>query len=482
MTKQIEQENILIVDDDKDILQAYQLLLKQQNKLAYVCDNPLDAIDIIPPNWCGVAVIDIYMPYLSGLELMDKIHKIDRQIPVLLITGHGDVPLAVEAVKKGAYDFIEKPIDPALFMQKINTVLAERERHLARKLQKQQQIALHLIGESTWAKTMREKLLAYSLTTLPVYLYGPAGVGKLLAAKQLIASHTMHVNNNHANSNHTNNSHTNHINTNSNHTDITPSSRAEAITAPPNPIEIHNLQQVDNFDDFESWLLRAEHGTLILQHIDLLPTKYQKLLIQYQDVEYKANHDANNQHTGSLDRRFRLIVTSYKSPEQLAAEQILLPEFYYLFSLSKLEFLSLQQRKKDIITIFEYYLKMACKRVNIKRPPLSDLLKKTLTNRQWGNNVSELINAAELFAVGITPTKESSMFCPPDHFFPHNFYADRNHSLEQNIDEYEKNLIINALDLHQGRINEAADYLKIPRKKLYLRMKKHQIDKDRFKY
>lgn len=410
-----EYENILIIDDDKDILQAYQILLKQQHKRVRVDDNPLNVTQIIPHDWNGIVISDIYMPYLSGVELMEKIHQIDKYIPVLLVTGHGDVPMAVDAVKKGAYDFLEKPVDPSLFIKKINLALAEREKYLIQKSQKQQQITEHLIGDSIWAKEIREKIYAYSLTTLPVYLYGDAGTGKLLAAKQLCP---------------------NGDNT---------------------PLQIHNLQQIESFDDFELWIERANNGTLILQHIDFLPIKYQKMLVQYQTQPNK---------------KFRLVVTSLKRPEQLASEQILLPEFYYLFSLTQLECPSLQQRKKDIIILFEYYLKIASKRLSIKRPMVNETLKKTLNDRLWENNVSELINAAELFAVGIMPTKDSQSF----------FYLNKNLSLEQNIEEYEKNLIIKALDMYHGKINEAADYLRIPRKKLYLRMKKYQLDKNRFKY
>lgn len=410
-----ESENILIVDDDKDILNAYKTLLKQQNKIAYVCDNPLEAINVIPTDWYGVAVVDIYMPYVSGIELMEKIHQIDAHIPVLLVTGHGDVPMAVDAVKKGAFDFLEKPINPKLFIDKINLALAEREQYLKRKLQKQQQITEHLIGESSWIKQLREKILSYSLISLPIYLFGPAGTGKLLAAKQLIPNDSHY------------------------------------------PVQIHNLQQMDAFDQFDSWIEQATGGALILQHVDLLPAKYQKRLVHYQ---------------AQPDHKFRLIVTSRKRPEQLATQQILLPEFYYLFALTQIECLSLQQRKKDIVVIFEYYLKIACKRLAKKRPNLNSMLIKTLNNRLWENNVSELIHAAELFVVGLLPTND------------HQSYYDLNQplSLEQHIEKYEKDLIIKALDMYQGRINEVADYLQIPRKKLYLRMKKYGLDKSHFKY
>lgn len=407
-------DNVLVVDDDNDVLQAYTLLLKQQNKNVYPCNNPLEAINIIQLDWNGVVLTDIYMPYLSGIELMKKIHQVDRDIPVLLITGHGDVPLAVEAVKKGAYDFLEKPIDPQIFISKVNSALIKREQYLKNKQQKRQQIKEQLIGESSWIKQLREKILAYTLISLPVYLYGPPSTGKLLIAKQLIPD-----NNNY-------------------------------------PVVIRDLQYIESFNDFEQWVKMANNGMLILQHVDLLPAKCQKILVHEQ---MESN------------RNFRLVVTSYKTPSQLVTDQTLLPEFYYLFSLTQVECISLQDRKQDIVIIFEYYLKIICVRLAKKMPKITDELIKYLNNRPWQNNIRELIHAAELYAVDLMPFNENQTFST----------SNTQLSLEDNIDEYEKNIIINALNLYNGRLNEVAEYLQIPRKKLYLRMKKYGLDKNNFK-
>ncbi len=93
--------SILLIDDDADVLDAYTLLLEQAGYRIFVCNNPLDAQQWIEKDWSGIVLSDVCMPGCSGIDLMTMLHRDDKQLPVLLITGHGDVPMAVEAVKKG---------------------------------------------------------------------------------------------------------------------------------------------------------------------------------------------------------------------------------------------------------------------------------------------------------------------------------------------------------------------------------------------
>ncbi|MGL4860326.1 MAG: response regulator [Enterobacteriaceae bacterium] len=104
-----EQHKILLIDDDLDILDAYSMLLQQAGYEIYRCNDPHKVPDLLPPNWPGVVICDVCMPSLSGLQLMEILLKKDRQLPVLLITGHGTIATAVEAVKKGAFEYLESP-------------------------------------------------------------------------------------------------------------------------------------------------------------------------------------------------------------------------------------------------------------------------------------------------------------------------------------------------------------------------------------
>ncbi len=126
----------------------------------------------------------------------------------------------------------------------------------------------------------------------------------------------------------------------------------------------------------------------------------------------------------------------------------------------------------DIEPLFRHYLDITCKKLNKKKPAVTESVIKQLLSQQWCGNVSQLIHTAELYAVGVLVQNDNLHFIQ-DH--------QGELSLDALIEEYEKTVIEDALDRFQGRINEVAEYLQMPRKKLYLRMKKHQLSKEDYK-
>ena len=104
--------SILLIDDDADVLDAYTQLLEQAGYHVSACNNPFDAREQVPKDWPGIVLSDVCMPGCSGIDLMTLFHQDDDLLPILLITGHGDVPMGVQAVKKGAWYFLQKPVDP----------------------------------------------------------------------------------------------------------------------------------------------------------------------------------------------------------------------------------------------------------------------------------------------------------------------------------------------------------------------------------
>lgn len=99
--------NVLLIDDDMDILDSYQDLLRQEGYQVITCADPIDIVAQIPENWIGIILCDVLLPNISGLKILEDIIQRDAQIPVIMITGHGDVPMAVEAVKKAPQIFLK---------------------------------------------------------------------------------------------------------------------------------------------------------------------------------------------------------------------------------------------------------------------------------------------------------------------------------------------------------------------------------------
>lgn len=96
---------VLLIDDDQDVLDSYTHLMSIAGITSKALLNPESALSLITPDWNGVVVLDMYMPQMHGMDVLKAIKSIDERIPVIVITGHGDIPMAVEAVKLGACDF-----------------------------------------------------------------------------------------------------------------------------------------------------------------------------------------------------------------------------------------------------------------------------------------------------------------------------------------------------------------------------------------
>ncbi|AKM48173.1 MULTISPECIES: two-component system response regulator PgtA [Edwardsiella] len=404
---------ILLIDDDPDVLDAYTLLLTQSGYTVHACADPLQALAMIPDDWPGVILSDVCMPGCSGIALMERLRIRDSQLPVLLITGHGDVPMAVEAVKKGARDFLQKPVDPAQLLALTQAALSERRSVVARRKWQRHQLQTELVGRSEWLRQMRTRLQQLAETDLAVYFYGEPGSGRTLCARHL---HRL-------------------------------SARSEGAFI------VHQAGD----DDLQRSIDQAQGGTLLIPHPDRLDEGAQYSLVRSQ------SHDPH---------AFRLLAIGEGPLVEHAAAQRILPDLYYCFAMTQLACPPLSQRPDDIEPLFEHYLQQACLRLNHPRPTLPASLRKSLLQRHWANNVRELANAAQLFAVGVQPLADVA--CPQVHEASPT-------PLDRRVEEYERQIITEALNLHQGRINEVAEYLQIPRKKLYLRMKKYHLDKTHYR-
>ncbi|KHT47568.1 sigma-54-dependent transcriptional regulator [Vibrio sinaloensis] len=411
--------SVLLVDDDQDVLDSYKHLMDIAGLTAKALLDPTEATGYLKRDWPGVVLLDMYMPQMHGMELLEKIKQIDDRIPVIVITGHGDIPMAVDAVRKGACEFIEKPINPAELLEMLKSHLDLRRAFVEQKKQMVATIDKSLVGKSAQLEQIRHLLSQYLLLENHVVIWGESGSGRHLAANLL-------------------------------HTMSSQPNRCEAIHADPNLSE----------SQLSEMLARVTVGTLLLDGAEQLSEPCQRML---------AQHLIANEREG---KAFRAIAIFGKDPEQLIAEQSLIPELYYVLNQGVIEMPPLRQRPDDVVVLFHHFLKQSCLKLGKVIPKVEPNYLSVLRGHLWPGNVRELRNVAELFAVGIVKlTGKDKIYTQAETMLP----------LDELVDDFEKGVIEDALFLHSGRVSDAADYLKVPRKKLYLRMKKHDIDKESFK-
>ncbi|MEQ4924456.1 sigma-54-dependent transcriptional regulator [Proteus hauseri] len=413
--------DVLLIDDDEDILESYRHLLNLAGMVARVTDSPEKALNALTPEWQGAVVLDIYMPAMNGMEVLERIKQIDSRIPVIMITGHGDIPLAVEAVKKGAYDFIEKPINPPAFLELVAKAHKERQSILALRNTMISTTQERLIGDSAQITAIRQQVQQIADIDKDLMIEGEMGTGRHLLAQLL---HEL------------------------------------------SPRNEQSIQTIDcqNLPDIKQVIEQIEEegtGTLILRSPYYLSSEAQRWLSSYLlDIERQGK------------RHFRTIAILENNTQELVTEGRLIPEFYYYFSQITFSLPPLSARRPDIIPLFRAFLRQSAQRLGIAIPKIDRNYLDILKRYDWPGNIRELRNVAELYAVGIVKMVDSEQhraIIPPEG------------PLDNLVDEYERRLIEDALYLFAGRVSDVADYLGIPRKKLYLRMKKHDLDKESYK-
>ncbi|PWI33580.1 two-component system response regulator [Vibrio albus] len=415
--------SVLLVDDDQDVLDAYQHLMNLSRLHARSISDPTQALSYITSDWAGVVVLDMYMPQMHGMELLKAIKAVDEHIPIIVVTGHGDIPMAVEAVKQGASEFIEKPIDPAKLLPMLNKHIRIRKTFVEQKQSVASEISHVLIGKSAQLKRIREHIAQYALLNTHVVIHGESGTGRHIVAELLHS--------------------------------------ASAPETEDRPLQYLTGNSTVSVDMLEDQLRQTQGGTLIIDDLHHLTEPVQRYLTQSLLEQERDTH-----------HRPRIISIFTDLPEMLLNSQNIIPELYYLLNQGVVEMPPLRARPDDIAAIFHHFLKQSCIKLGKPLPSVESNYLSLLRAHQWPGNVRELRNVAELFAIGIIKlTGKESVYRKDEISSP----------LDELVEDYEKRVIEDALFLHSGHVSDAATYLQVPRKKLYLRMKKYNIDKDHYK-
>ncbi len=416
-----EDVQVLLIDDDNDVLDAYQNLLQLSGYKTVACSDPTQIMAMIPTNWPGVVVSDMYMPGLSGMDLLLKIQQFDDELPVVIITGHGDIPMAVDAVKKGAVDFLTKPLQPPALLVKLKEQLEQRKKLITQRRSLTTKTSTELVGETPPMQQIKQQIAELASHNKNMLLEGEPGTGRHTAARLI---------------------------------------HSEGSTKH-HPITVISGQTIQNSGELQIQLKRAERGSTLLHNPQLMPVETQRWLCHTLLEQERLNR-----------KETRIFAIVDGSAEQEVEQNSLLPELYYYLSQSKLSMPAIRHRVKDIVPLFSHFLHQSCIKLSKEQPRVEQAYIKRLQQHDWQGNVLEIKNIAELYAIGIVKLAGNERTQPIEQI---------SSPLDDLIDSYEKQVIEDALFLFSGRINEVASYLQIPRKKLYLRMKKHSLDKAEYK-
>lgn len=437
---------VLFVDDEPDLRIAGEQTLSLADIPVTPCAAADEALPYISADFPGILVTDIRMPGMDGAALMAEALRRDPDLPVILVTGHGDVELAVQSMRQGAYDFIEKPYAPDKLVQVIRRALDKRRLTLEVRALKAQAaggsadpISAQLIGRSSVMAQLRATLKAVAETDTDVLIEGATGTGKEVAARALHAASVRAAR---------------------------PFVAVNCAAMPETLIESELFGHApgafqgatrERYGKFQ----HARGGTLFLDQIDSIPLPLQgKLLTALQD---RAITPLGSNDAVPLD--LRVVAASKRDLAAAATEGAFRDDLLYRLNVVTLRMPPLAERREDIPGLFQILLANASTRHNRPVPAVSPDGLADLAARDWPGNIRELRNEAERAILGLDLDSAAPI-------------AGR---LADQMAAHERSLIAATLSAQSGSIKATYEALGISRKALYEKMQKHGLNRSDFR-
>jgi two-component system C4-dicarboxylate transport response regulator DctD len=440
-----DEMKILLVDDDATVRRTVAQTLDLAGLAVESCANAQEALARIEPGFAGIVLTDVRMPGMDGLALLARVQAIDAGIPVVLITAHGDIGMAVQAMQDGAYDFVEKPFTPERIVEAATRALEKRTLalqvdSLKRQLAERGSIESTLLGHSAAMRALRAQVANLAGTAVDVMLIGETGTGKELVARCLHdhsprrARHFVAIN-----------------------CGGLPDTLVES--------ELFGHESGAFTNAARRRVGKIEHadgGTLLLDEIESMPMAVQAKLLRVLQ-ERKLERLGSNEQV-PVDVR---VVAAAKS--DLVEQAGFRPDLYYRLSVAVLHLPPLRERREDIALLFEHFVLQAAARHGREAAATSPSLLRQLVAHDWPGNVRELRNVAERHVLGVgggTPGSGAE--------------AERA-TLAQQVNQVEKALIEQALREHRGRASAVCEALGVSRTSLYEKLARHAIAIDGFR-
>jgi len=438
---------ILLVEDDdavsRSIAQAFRL-----DKLAlHVCTSVEQALPFISDPTVGVVISDVRLPGQDGFAMLAAVRQVDIELPIVLITAFAHIALAIQAIREGAYDFIEKPFSVDRLVDVVRRALEKRRlvldnRRLRDALRAQE--GSLLVGQSPAIERARQRVAALAAVDVDILINGETGTGKEVIARAL-------------------------------HDTSERKGNFVAINCGSIPETVFDSEvfghEVGSFTGAQKRRIgkieHANNGTLFLDEIENMPLAMQvKFLrvLQERKLERLGSNDI-------VPVSFRVVAATKESLRKLSDEGKFRSDLYYRLNVVTIDMPALRDRREDIPVLLQHFTRLASARFDRPLPTWTPEQLRRWMEADWPGNVRELRNFADRLVLGIgedTVNEASSI----DEIVA----AANAASLSARVNAFERQLIEDAFRQNQGIVAKTAEALHLPKKTLYDKLRKHRIE------
>lgn len=409
---------VLVVDDDMAVRDALSQTLELAELSPVSVGSFIEAKDHIEAGFPGVILSDIRMPGRDGFHLLDYVQGLDAELPVILLTGEGDIPMAVRAMGQGAFGFLEKPCAPSDLLAELERALKTRalvleNRRLKAQLETGDPAARLLFGTSALAESLRGRVRLAGQAGAEVLVSGPPGSGISKVAE------VVHL--------------------------MSPQAKGPFVKRAAAGMDRDSLSAA--YD-------AAQGGSLFLDEIGNLPAETQFFLLEQLEKE---------------DTPLRLIAGTTVDLQQAVQEMGMNPDLYYRLQVMRVRIPALSERPDDIPVLFRHYVAQASEQAGLTPPEITPDVIAGLMAQDWPGNARALMSAAMRFALGLGAPEQDEGD------------ASEELGLAEQMARVERSLLIAALRRSEGRAAEAAKSLKLPRKTFYDKLARYGLKPETFR-
>jgi two-component system response regulator GlrR len=446
---------ILVIDDDRNLLEVIRMRLESENYEVTTTLNEEEALNLIKGESFDLSIIDLQLAQTDGITLMEEIHLIVPDLPIIILTAYGSIESAVEAVKRGAYNYLTKPFDPQELLRHVEKA-QEKNRLTAdikilKELLEERYDHADIIAKSEKMQSVLDQVSRIAKTDSTVYIYGESGTGKELVARAIHLS----------------------------------SARPDKPFVAVNCAAIPETLLESEFFGYEKgaftgamqsakgFFTQAHEGTIFLDEIANISLSLQNKILRV--LQERQFYSVGGKKPIEVD--VRVIVATNKDLKKEVKEGRFREDLFYRMHVIPINLPSLREKKEDIPSLVQFFIQKFSKQMRKDVKGLTPQAMQKLMLHDWPGNVRELENTIE-YAMAMT---QKNVIADDLVLQGNDVSSEPLKPLKEAKAAFEKSYVIHLLELTKGNISKASELAGKYRADFYNLLKKYNLDPETFK-